>query len=429
MNKIKNIFTLLKKDFSLKSTILSSVLLLLSSSLAFPAGAFSKGIYLENCANYYSEISKQYTVPAGKKKLSGLIVEPNDPSVTQMRTDTDNAITELWGVFKGQNASFAPVINANRDYDIRFVDQNYSDESVPLVYSNIGQSAEVYHTKNGNPVDYKFQSSPLALMFPSSNQGMHSSLHIYISQTQAEKKLNSLGMEITKENLQSLQKTRTEMQIGDTIYNCVIDNIYLDNFDHYYKHADYDYYYATDVGTVLGDFVFVIFYAVWPKNCPPESSIKRESLYIMSEYSFRNKYFLKYAIESYSPKDYSFRICNANLKNNFIPDDSILERAIYPEITSFWCVFITMVSIIIFVLNNVLILKKKLFQQPITLFTLISCSIVPYIVFKVVFILSNQLLLFSWYSLFFYMLIIVFQVLILALINSFGREKKVSFGS
>ena len=414
------------KDFSFKKTIISCSLFLLSLFLAFPAGYYSDGVRVEACANYYADISKNHTLINGKKKLSGLLVEPKDGSKHKMRYDTDNAITELWGVFKGQNASFAPVINVNRDIDIYFADRDFSSESLSIVYSNIGQSSEVYHTKNGVPVDYKFQSSPLALMFSSEHKGMHNSLLIYISQTQAERKLLAEGKEITRDNLKSLQGTKTEMEINGVVYNCLIDNIYLDNFKHSYKVSNYDYYYGTDVGAVIGDFVFVNFYAVYQDKVPPEDTVKRQALYIMSEYSFRNKFFIEYAKESYSTNNYTFRFAKSNLKEGFVPNNQILEHALSNSHSNVWCILFTVLASSLFILLLIFVYIRKVFLQPLSIIFLLFVAPVPYLIFKLIFMFTNNLTLFSFYSLCMDLILIIAFVIFVILINCISRKKVVT---
>ena len=422
IGRIKNYIKSLHKEFSLKKTLICCSLLLVSLSVLFPAGCYSSNVKIDACATYFSEISKNHAIKRGDKNLSGLLVEPKNGGTDKMRKDTDNAITELWGVFKGQNATFAPVINANRENDIHFVDKEFSNECLPIVYTDVGQSTEVYHTKNGVPVDYKFQSSPLALMFPSLNSGMHSSLHIYISQAQAERKLRAHNMEITKENLQSLQKTKTQMEINGVVYNCTIDNIYLDNFSHNYKFSDYDYYYGTDIGAVLGDFVFIILYAVWPKDAPPEDSIKRQSLYIMSEYTYRNRYFFEYAKESYSPEKFLFKYCTANLEDSFIPEDSILQGALFPNRGTALCIIFSILSVALLIGSVVLIYLFKLFKQPLSIACILGTSFAPYLVFKLIYLSTKNGLFFSPYALIFEFVILIILYLSIFIFNCFGRK-------
>lgn len=426
INLVKNIKAWLIKDFDLKKTLISCGLAFLTFMLVFPAGALSSKTVDETCANYYADISKNHTTDVGDKKLSGLVVEPIDGKGTSVRTDTFKAINDLWGVFKGENASFAPVMNANRTHDIHFVDQDYSVESLPLVYSNEGDSTEPYHIdkKTKEVYDYKFQMSPLALMFSSSTSGMKDVLHIYISQAQAERKLKAKGVqEINYESLKTLLNTPIEMFIDGNVYKCVIDNIYLDNLSHEYHFRDYDYYYATDVGTVIGDFVYVILYAnkenVFPAN------LKRQSLYIMSEYSFRNKTYLNYAKSSYSPDDFSFNYVRSNLKDGFVPDDAILQKTLKNSLENVFSIIITVFFCLSFATNIFVIFVYKLFKQPLSVSLTAIVSFLPYLLFKSVFAATNNILIFSSYSLSFVLILLAAFALTIIALNCFGRSIKV----
>lgn len=427
-NFVKKHFSTLKKclfkNLDWKKTLLASSFLLFTFVIIFPAGALSSKTTDEICANYYAEVSKNFTTNTGKKHLSGLVVEPKDSKTSKMRQDTENAITELWGVFKGDDASFAPVINANRDNNIRFSDPAFSNESLSLVYSNVGGSSEPYHIDKDtkNIIDYKFQSSPLALMFSSSASGMRKELHIFISQSQAERKLLSMEKEINEQNLKQLQYTSTDIIINGNSYSCIIDNIYLDNFDHKYHFSDYDYYYATDVGTIIGDFVFVTLYANMPWVFPDETELNRQSLYVMSEYSYRNKFYLEYAKEVYSPDLYSFDYARSNIKDGYLLDDSILIKSLAPSQSNIWCVLITIGIIGMFIFSIAFIFRLGLFRQPISILVITATSFLPYLIFKVIFNLSLNTFIFSSYSLMLTLILMIVYFLLILLLNFFGRE-------
>ena len=395
------------KGIDIKKTILTCAVFFLSCLLVFPAGIISSKTVNETCADYFAEIATNHIVFRGDKKLSGLIVEPKKEKGTQMRYDTSSAITELWGVFKGNNASYAPVMNANRDHDIYFSDQNLSSESLSLVYSNVGQSASPYHIDKTTKqvIDYKFQSSPIALMFSSSLSGYQDKLHIYISQSQAERKLKSMGVSnITYEDLQSLQKTTTGLIINGTSYECVIDNIYLDNFDHSYHFSDYDYYYATDVGTVIGDFVFVILYANKENVFP--SDLTRQSLYIMSNHSFRNSFYLKYAKESYDKDGYSFDYARYNLIDGFAPNDAILKSAINNDSSDVGCILLVIFSFLLLFAGGILSYRYKLLTKSFCIFLISAFAILPYLIFKVISLVTNSGIFLSFFSLTIYIIML-----------------------
>ena len=414
----------LSKDFNFKKTLISCLISFVAFSLIFPAGALSSKTINEACADYFAEIAQTHINDNGIKKLTGLIVEPKDPKTSKMRQDTENAITELWGVFKGNNASFAPVINANRNYEIKFVDEQFSSESLPLVYSNVGGSAEPYHIdkKTGETIDYKFQSSPLALMFPSNASGMRKELHIFISQAQAERKLSVLGKEINKKNLQDLLTKPTQMSINGNFYECIIDNIYLDNFDHSFKLTDNEYYYGTDIGSIIGDFVFVTLYANMPWVFPDETEVKRQSLYVMSEFSYRNKFYLEYAKEAYSPESFSFDYVRTNFKDGFVPNDKLLQNSLQSLKTNGWSVTISIVLIIIFICSLVFIFRYKLLKQPLSLLMISVSSFVPYLLFKLLFRITGNVFLFSLYSTNMTLILLVVFAVFILVINCFGRQ-------
>ena len=152
---LKFIKKLALNSFRLKQSLITSVAIFITFSGVFLAGSTSKRTITEACAEYFTIIAKDHAICETDKKLSGLIVEPKDGKESKMREDTDNAVTELWGVFKGNNASFAPVVNVNREYDIYFEDSDYSNECLSFVYTETGLSTETYHidSKTKEPID------------------------------------------------------------------------------------------------------------------------------------------------------------------------------------------------------------------------------------------------------------------------------------
>lgn len=429
---IKKVFQKIRKwttkDFHLKKTLISCGISLFAFILVFPAGCVSSKTSNEVCADYYAKISKEHTIETGQKRLSGLIVEPKNGKTVKTRTDTDNAITELWGVFKGENASFAPVMNANKKHNIYFEDNSLSSENLSFVYTNVGDSTEPYHRdkETDKVIDYKFQSSPIALMFPSAVSGLQDKLHIYISQAQAERKLIAEHKEVTRANLKELQWKETKILIDGVERECVIDNIYLDNFDHIVEQPHnpisdkrYDYYYATDIGTIIGDFVYVIFYAYKYAN---QITINRQSLYVMSEYSFRNKFYLEYAKENYSPNDFSYDYARSNLKEGFAPDNNILQNTLLAAKSDVWSFLLTIIVISFFITNILIIYSYQLFKQPLSVLFIFLSSLIPYFIFKIIFVLTNNTYIFSSYSLIFNLILFVVFALTILVLNCFGRR-------
>lgn len=407
--KFKEWFT---NRFKLRETIISCFISVVTFSLIFTAGVLSNETQDEKCADYFSQVALNHTIGGGDKNLAGLLVEPKTDSGASMSPDTRTEINNIWGAFKGENASFAPVINANKEVDIHFVGdkgEKYSTNNLSILYSSVGDSTEVYHTKKVwneetkkeeiVPVDYKFQCSPLATMFPSSRSGIQSQLYIYISQKQAENKLKKDGVEITEDSLRSLLNTTVEMDFNGELKTCVIHNIYLDNFEHEYKFPNsdkkYNYYYGTDVGTILGDYIFISSYAsesVFPKT------LVKQGMYFMSEYSYRNRFYLEYARACYSPNDYSFKYAISNLEEGFIPDDNVLQTAIKADGSSVGCALLTTLLSIMFVANLVFVFLSKLFVSPLSIVLMGVSSVLPYLLFRVIFAITKNVSIFSSYS-------------------------------
>ena len=422
---IKRLFARFKTKciscFNIRKTLIIFGITLVTFTLPFPIGALSKRTVDERCANYFAQISKEYTIDASEKKLSGLLVEPKPDSSVKVRQDTDKAITELWGVFKGENATFAPVLNGNRKDNVFFSDSEYSSENLSLVYTDVGGSSEPYHVdkKTNKIVDYKFQSSPLALMFPSRQSGMQEKFHIYISQRQAERKLVAQGInKIDYDSLKTLLNTETELVINGKPVLCVIDNIYLDNFPHSFKLSNHDYYYASDIGTIIGDFVFVIFYAY---KYSGDITLKKQSLYVMSEFSYRNEFFLRYAKELYSPDNYSYDYVRTNLKKGFEPESKILNQALLSSELSIASLILLILCFTAFLFDLFIIYRFQIFNQPLSLLIVSCASILPYLITKVIFGFVHDIFIFSSFSLILSLILLVLGTVFIFVINFLGR--------
>lgn len=439
---IKNKFVKAKNwfcnSFKIKESFFCCLISIITFSLIFVAGALSNETKIERCADYYSQIVSNHTTSNGDKKLSGLIVEPKLGHEVSMAYDTQTEITNLWGVFKGENTSFAPVINANKNADIRFAGEEgkkYCDNNLSILYSSLGVFDEPYHfieqideqtnEKKKVAVDYKFQCSPLAVMFPSSRYGWKSEIYIYISQRQAENKLKAENRDINEDSLRSILNTTVDINFDGEIKTCIIQNIYLDNFEHDYSFPNtglkYNYYYGTDVGTVLGDFIFISFYAIENKIIPKCLS-EKQGMYFMSEYSFRNKYYLKYAKECYSPTDYDFDYARANINDGFIPDKTILENSLDAKGNNVLCLLLTILIIIVFCVNLVLICFFRLYGQPLSTILIGIASVLPYLTFKLLYIFTINTNLFSSYSLMFELILLAVLAVTIGLFNCFSRH-------
>ena len=439
-NKVLKTKNWLANRFKKKGTLISCLLSLLVFSLVFTAGVLSNETKNEKCADYYSQISLNYTVGSGNKKLSGLLVEPKPGHDVSMAYDTQAEINNIWGAFKGENASFAPVINANKEVDIRFAGEEgkkYSTNPLSILYSSLGVMTEPYHfiervddktkEKIKVPIDYKFQCSPLATMFPSSRYGWQSDIYIYISQKHAESKLKLEGKAINEDTLRSLLNETVDIDFNGETRTCIIQNIYLDNFKHEYSFPysghPYNYYYGTDVGTILNDYIFISFYAT-RSEAIPKCLLNKQGMYFMSEYSYRNRFFFEYARDCYSPYDYMFKYATSNLKEGFIPDENILQDATNAGGTNVGCALITTLASLMFAANLVFIFLFKLYMSPLSIALLGASSIIPYLIFKLIFKLTENVSVFSSYSTTLNMILLIVLAIVIFSLAIFSKSLK-----
>lgn len=440
MNKkvLSEIKLYFRTRFKKRESLIACLFSIITFSVVFFAGALSNETKDEICAEYYKNICLNYVSNKGNKKIAGLVVEPKPESGASMAYDTYAEINNIWGAFKGEDASFAPVVNANKDVDVHFVDTDYSDCNLSILYSSVGGSTDPYHMveqideetkeKKKVPIDYKFQCSPLATMFNSTRSGPQKELKIYISQRQAESKLAALHTEkIDLDSFRSLLGQTVDIYFDGELRTCIIDNIYLDNFQHNYSFPypghKYNYYYGTDVGNILGDFIFVSTYALNPGTIFPQNLVK-QGMYFMSEYSYRNKFYLEYARDCYSPTNYTFKYAISNLKEGFIPDETILQRAVNASGTNVGCALLTTLLSLMFVANLVFVFLFKLYMSLFSIALLGVSSIVPYLLFRLIFKISGNVSFFSSYSTILNMILLIVLAISIFVLIIFSKALK-----
>lgn len=354
-------------------TTLVSVLFLASFSLCFVSGACSPSVKTEKTAEYVANIATNHT----KNGLyTALIVEPNDKTEKKL-IDTGTELYSLYGVFKENIASYASTVNADHTYDIRFRDIETSNLS--YLYVTSGFNSVPYHGH------YKHEYYPLELMFMREKdpeiwgKSNFDSL-LYISQTQANKLLDLKGLEHTTDNYKNLLKTRIFLTTNGVEKEWQIEDIYLEQ----------NYFYEA-VNECAGEFVFA-----WSSNAFLKGP-KKQSLYFLSPYAFRNSFYFEYATTLYPQSDFDYKISDFNFTDNFKVDNSKLVFSINSN-DAIGSTLILVLGITLAMSNFVIIYfllpEIRWWNHLIFGFSMIA----PYLVFKLIFKLTGDVVCFSAFS-------------------------------
>lgn len=390
---LKKIINKVNNKKTLKVLFMSIVIA--GYSLTYIAGCFHPNTIIEETSNYLAFVAKNYTKGGNYVPL---VIEPKDAKKSQM-IDPVLELYNLYDVFKGNSPSYTSIINSNHDHNIHFKDFN-TDKNLSCVYVKSGFNTVEYKDH------YKHEFFPLEVMFKREKIGPTLPRMMYISVSHANKILDLNSMEHSTENYKWLCTQSATVVIDGVDYEYSIEDIYY----------EYNVYYSS-IKDCAGDFLFV------SQGYP--DTIKNQSMYFLSEYSFRNKYFIEYANNLYSTADYDYSIGINNFKEGVSLDVSKLifaPTSKYPAIPALMVIFsILLISVSLFVLIASNISESILYSS-----LFLAMSLFPYIIFRVVSLLSESVLFFSSFSNFINMIMILisFSTLVITFLIKMSIRKK-----
>jgi len=345
--------------------------LILAQSLVFVAGSFQNETVVEETSSYVANVAKNETVSG---RYASLIVEPKDGVSKSMR-DPGSELYDLYGVFTERVATYSSFVNADHKYKIHFDDFD-QDKNLSVIYVRAGFNTSNKKSKDGNFLHEYFH---LEVMFERKYYGNTEPHWMYISKSQADKLLDLENKEHTTENYRSLLNTKTKMVMGDNEpVEWEIKNIYLEQ----------NYFYDA-VKECAGEFIF------GTTGYPDE--FKMQAMYFMSDYVFRNKFFIEYATSYYPTTDFDYSIGKYNLKEDAKIDSSKLVYEVNKK-ESVICALLITLSIILLIFSIIIVAltdySLKLYNFAIFAFA----ALLPFIVFKIINLLSGSITLFSFFS-------------------------------
>ena len=343
--------------------------------LIFAGGSFSNDAKEERIADYAANVAIQqsdgelFSINVGNKK-----------SYTRM-LPVDHELYNLYGIFKQEKITFASSINATKqDHNITI----QGDEDINLSFLYVGPTGSIKYTRGHKK--YLHYVFPVELMFED-NRGKAAEVSEYIcylSKSQATRLLNR------KNNYSSSYDNYSEDDYKELLYSPLTITIDVDNqftfsiINVYFE----DNYYCTGLSHVMGDFVICSYYL--PLNLRSE----QKSMYFMSKYSYQNKYFMDYINDTYSGDDFEISINPYNIKGNF-NDGFLLSFYKMPKNNNSWAFMFVFLAASVVLFGLFLAYKFKM-KHILLYFT---CSyIFSYLIFKIIFLISKNVIWFSSFS-------------------------------
>lgn len=272
-------------------------LLFFGFSLLFPAGFFAPASYLDDFCEYSASLAKNHTTSG---TYLSMVVEPK--SFDRPMGDTRDDFTSLYGVFRENKASFAGTVNAERSHTI----------FLPEVYGEDRNLAFLYVTTPGfTNVEYKgawkHEYYPIQLMFKGVSKSPGTYSFCYLPRSYADVLLRKSGLELTTENYESLLGKTVDITIDGASYTWTIGDIYL----------EVNYYYEA-VHETIGDFLLV--YNRFPDD------MKKQALFLLTDYGFQNKFITQYANGKYNFSDYEYFFGTNNIVTSTEVDQSVFAK-------------------------------------------------------------------------------------------------------
>lgn len=362
-------------SFLKKNKFISILLAFFSLSSVYIGGSFSSNTQFEKIAEHATNIVVNHTE---NKKYCAVTVQATGDSGPI--ADSNSEFHQLYGVFKQQKITFASGINADKKRDIT-LGESISDK-LSILY--VGPVGTIKY--NGH---YKHYSSPIEMMFEDQRNYDINRYVIYISQSHADKLLDGDSNHNRNENGQydksdyeSLIKTNIPFFIDGNEHQVLVQNIYYQS----------NYYYD-GLKEVMGDFVISSYYL--PENLRSE----QQNIYFLSEYTYQNKFFMNYINNVYSSRKFDVKLNHYNIVGNV--DDSYLLTFYYSSeiyrldwLAIFIYVisgFLLLASLALVIYQNRTINKKN---APVIL-TNIFVLFIPYLVFKIIYMFTNNVSYFS----------------------------------
>lgn len=363
-----------------RKALLRNILAFLGLSLVFLSGAFHENTHLERISEYSSYVVKTSTKDNRYCAIS--FDAPDKPGDYYGKE-----LSNLFDVFRTGIVTYGSGMNVHKELDVKLLD--YSDSNLSLFFVGaIGSLA--LKDDEGEIIGWRHYQYNINTMFsdPMYNGTEFDKKHapvVYLSQQQADKILESRNIfkengGYTKENYQSLIKTEIKLTIEGDECSYYIWNIFYN-----------DGFYCRGLKDILGEFVLTSYYQ------PTKHDLRQihKSMYYFNEYAYYNQYLMKYLNNRYLGESLSPSIVKNNITKE-VDYDFLLSFFQNENISSGHWIYTSLTIIAVLIIGaSILILFKS--SKDNFLFASISLLTLPlpYVIFKSIYVLTNDTLFFS----------------------------------
>lgn len=366
---------------------ISILFCLIGLSGIFLSGSLNSNSALERNADYITNVVNKGTF--GSKYCAVSVDAPNEKA-----TYYEKEFTNLFDVFHSHSVSFFPAMNVNKELDIRL--ESLDSDNISLFYLGpIGTKID----PNNNSIRHNLYNIEMMFEDPVYKGTEYDKNHASIatiSVEQANKYLELLNEPRTfnrsyeKEQYKKLIKQPISININGVQHTYYIWNIYFNNG-----------FFCDGLKEVLGEFVLTSYYQPTIENLSLNYWLK--CVYAFNNSSYYNKYLIKYLEDRYIDSKPNMKVVRNNIICDF--DESVFLKFYYPDITEqkFNPFSILIIASSSFVLSSFVIFLVlngvRRAKQPLVYSILyFSNMFIPYLFFKIVYIITGDPLFFSEFS-------------------------------
>lgn len=295
--------------------------------------------------------------------------------------DNETEFRKMYGLFRQERATFAVGFNLDKEHTIT-VDAFENDENQSIIH--VGQSTSGPY-ENG----YKHNPYPIIFVLPLIRDESKTKNCVSISESKAKKMLSNIFPDKNPEEFTVADYS--QFVIGQEI------KISVDGFEDKYTiqnvYYEQDYYYDCLKETV-GDFIVFSEYFYPVTN---GKQLNQQRMYFFTSYAYQNKYFIDYINSSYNTTDYSISIATHNVVKGEINQESILQfrNFIKNDSSTVWETILIIVAIAFAFASVVFSVEYDINRNFFSLIICLLLAFVPYLVFKLIFVISGNISFFS----------------------------------
>lgn len=381
----KKLATIFKKPKAVHFIAIGLIFSSLVVSLA--TGFVSSNADSEILSNKISNFVKTNTVGS---EYVGVTVEKNIEGYIYSRDDNDAEFTSLYGVFSQRRVTFAAGFNLNKKNNISVneFDHIEGEDNHSIVY--VGQTMCVKYEE----IYYKHDPYPLLFKFPLVRKEISPGSYnlnfcISISESRAKELLTK----------KLPDKDPADFDDDDYLNNVIGSTITIsvDGYDQQYLIQDIylerDYYYDCLKETV-GDFLVLTDY-IYPK-VGLDKNLRQQRLYFFNEYPYQTEYFFEYINSRYPDNSYLFTVATHNFINQEADASFILGfRGLMDKKTNIWSTIFIVSAILLAFLSLIYAIFYEIYLNKTSLLICISSLLVPYLIFKLLFVVTGNVQFFS----------------------------------